>query len=449
MSLFTVHLLIFTFYSCFLTNISFTICTSRFYVFLWYNSYEKGERCLKKKITVLFCLVTLCIVTAVAVCYKLTSGDTSNVLENITTNTPYTTMQASEQPKMPSTTDDTTIHNVEIDTTPDSYTVLVNKEYGLPSDYIPEDLVVPNISFPFSYFDEKKQLRKVPAGALEELVAAAQSEGLIIKGVSGYRSYKRQQTLFNSYLRTQGVEHTERYSARPGYSEHQSGLSIDVSSASAGYDLTERFGNTAEGKWLEENCSKFGFIIRYPEGKESITGYAYEPWHIRYVGVELAKYLTENNLTLEEYYNYKPSATIAPGNSTNDYDLETAPTGTPYVPKYTKKPVYTAAPTVTPEPTMAPTATAKPTVKPTVKPTKKPTSKPVVTDKPEENKKPETSTTENSETEKPVRTKKPTKTEKPVQTETPAQKPTTSTDKVPVQGSGANNEASEEADSVE
>ena len=103
-----------------------------------------------------------------------------------------------------------------------------------------------------------------------------------------------------------GADYTNRYSAKPGYSEHQTGLSIDVSASSIGNRLSESFGSTDEGIWLAAHAHEYGFIIRYPKDKASITGYAYEPWHIRYVGIELATYLYENNLTLEEYYNYTP-----------------------------------------------------------------------------------------------------------------------------------------------
>ncbi|MDO5291208.1 MAG: D-alanyl-D-alanine carboxypeptidase family protein [bacterium] len=374
---------------------------------------------MKKKILVLFCLLCVCFATVFTI--GLRKHDSEDILSNIDFNSANSTSETakgkSDKTQKPSTTDDATIHknNVEIDTTPDSYTVLVNKEYGLPEDYIPEDLVVPDIAYSFSYYDEKKQLRKVPAAALEELVSAASEEGLTIKGVSGYRSYARQKTIYNNNIRTQGLAHTEQYSAKPGYSEHQTGLSIDVSASSAGYGLTAKFGTTAEGKWLAENCYKFGFIIRYPEGKEQITGYSYEPWHIRYVGTELAKYLTENNLTLDEYYNYTPSQTSTPDKTTEDYDLDDIPKATQTPASYTSTPVRTAKPTVTPNavqtarPTKTPTVTDEPTSTPkatkaptsTPKATKAPTSTPKATNK-------ATSTPKASPTVKPTATAKPT-----------------------------------------
>jgi D-alanyl-D-alanine carboxypeptidase len=128
--------------------------------------------------------------------------------------------------------------------------------------------------------------------------------------VSGYRSYVTQKAIFNNNVRTQGYTQARRYSAFPGTSEHQTGLSIDVSSASAGYALEEKFGATAEGKWLQAHCAESGFIIRYPKGKEGITGYAYEPWHIRFVGVTIATEIMSQSLTLEEYFGDAAAATV-------------------------------------------------------------------------------------------------------------------------------------------
>lgn len=192
----------------------------------------------------------------------------------------------------------------KIDTEPDSITVLVNKELPLPEDYIPSDLVVPDVLYNFPYFDEKKQLRQEAASALEVLFQAAKEENHTLYAISGYRSYKRQYEIFTNNVINQGLEHTTKYSAIPGYSEHQTGLSMDVSTKTMRYRLEPSFANTKEGQWLAENAHKYGFIIRYPKDKSHITGYSYEPWHIRYVGEELAYYLYEENLTLEEYYNF-------------------------------------------------------------------------------------------------------------------------------------------------
>lgn len=190
----------------------------------------------------------------------------------------------------------------------DGYRVLINKDYPLPADYAPDDLVVPDILFSINYYSDKKLMRQNAAWALEEMFAASEGCGLSLTAISGYRSYERQNQIYQQNLVTAGEEHTGLYSAKPGYSEHQSGLSIDVSAPSADYHLEEDFAETPEGKWLDENCWKYGFIIRYPKGKSEITGYAYEPWHIRFVGKKLASYLYKNGITLEEYYGYVPSA---------------------------------------------------------------------------------------------------------------------------------------------
>ncbi|MFE9080969.1 M15 family metallopeptidase [Bacillus mobilis] len=183
-----------------------------------------------------------------------------------------------------------------------SVQAVVNKEYGLPEDYKPEDLVVPNVPFSFSGTLEKSYLRKEAAEALERLFDLAKKEGIELNAVSGFRSYDYQKNLYANNVKRKGQEHTDRFSAKPGHSEHQTGLTMDVSSKSANNELELTFANTKEGKWLKENAYRAGFIIRYPKGKESITGYAYEPWHIRYVG-DIAESIYKKKLTLEEYMN--------------------------------------------------------------------------------------------------------------------------------------------------
>ena len=195
----------------------------------------------------------------------------------------------------------------ELDLDPNSITVFVNKEYCLPEDFVPDNLVVPNILFDISGYSERKLLRKEAARAIEELFAAALKEGYTLYGISGYRSFERQKEIFLNNLIKKGKKHTLKYSAAPGTSEHQTGLAMDVSTKSLRFKLVTAFANCPEGKWLAEHAHEYGFIIRYPKDREDITGYAYEPWHIRYVGKELAAYLYANNLTLDEYYNYTPS----------------------------------------------------------------------------------------------------------------------------------------------
>ncbi|QFT89247.1 D-alanyl-D-alanine carboxypeptidase [Bacillus sp. THAF10] len=184
----------------------------------------------------------------------------------------------------------------------DNMLVLVNKQQSLPADYVPKDLTIPDVPFSFEGDYEKKYMREEAARALEQLFQAAQAENVEIFAVSGYRSYETQYGIYNSYIKKWGEKKTNAVSAIPGHSEHQTGLSMDISSRSAALDLTEEFGKTPEGKWVKEHASKHGFIIRYPEEGEPITGYQYEPWHLRYVGKEVAAYIHENNLTLEEFF---------------------------------------------------------------------------------------------------------------------------------------------------
>lgn len=183
---------------------------------------------------------------------------------------------------------------------PKKIDTLVNKKRSLPADYIPEDLV--DIDVPYKIErPESKMLRKEASDALSELFAAAGSSGFEFFAVSGYRSYNTQVYLFNNYAKNHGEEEANRFSARPGQSEHQTGLTMDVSIAGLNYDLSEELGETPEGKWLAVNAHKYGFIIRYPKGTEHITGYQYEPWHIRYLGKDLAAKVFESKLTYDEY----------------------------------------------------------------------------------------------------------------------------------------------------
>lgn len=188
---------------------------------------------------------------------------------------------------------------------PTNILALVNKEFALPDGYKADDLVRPNVEFSFSLADEvidKSLLRKEAADALEKMFVGAKINGMNLFAVSGYRSYESQENVFAAQVNQLGYEQAALLVALPGNSEHQTGLSIDISSESAQFDLTEQFGETAEGKWLVENAHRFGFILRYPSGKKGITGYNYEPWHYRYVGVKAATEIYEHELTLEEFF---------------------------------------------------------------------------------------------------------------------------------------------------
>ena len=174
-------------------------------------------------------------------------------------------------------------------------TILVNKYNYLTEDYVPENLQTVDKK----YSSKTLQLVDYAKEAFEELSEAASKENYTVLAMSSYRSYQYQYNLYNRYVSTDGVEAADTYSARPGYSEHQTGLAVDV------YNGKEDFTNfekTKEYNWMQDNAYKFGFILRCPKDKVLETGYQYESWHYRYVGKEIAKYIHDNNLCFEEYY---------------------------------------------------------------------------------------------------------------------------------------------------
>lgn len=172
--------------------------------------------------------------------------------------------------------------------------LVASKQYPLPSTYAP---------------GESKEAR----ASFSEMAAEAKLSGYELVAFSTYRSFDYQSQLYERYVSNDGQEAADRYSARPGYSEHQTGLAFDI-----GEELfeehfaSESFGETEAGKWVAANAAKYGFIMRYPKGKEKITGYMYEPWHFRYIGVEQAGKVYESKLTLEEYLNLQFRKAEAP-----------------------------------------------------------------------------------------------------------------------------------------
>lgn len=181
-------------------------------------------------------------------------------------------------------------------TSASSLLALINPSTKLsPEDYAPKDLVtVSGTSF---------QLRKQAADAVQDLVADARAAGHSIKVLSAFRSYQRQATLFNQYQAQYGTDYAERISARPGTSEHQLGLAADLGYTNSRAELKEAFGQTPAGQWIAEHAVDYGLIVRYPVGKEEITGYKYEPWHVRYIGKEQAKAMQDSGAeTYEEYF---------------------------------------------------------------------------------------------------------------------------------------------------
>ncbi len=165
--------------------------------------------------------------------------------------------------------------------------LLANKIYPLPSTFAPE---------------ENPEARQ----ALNQMLEAAKQQGFDLVAFSGYRSFEYQTTLYNNYVNRDGQAAADRYSARPGYSEHQTGLAFDIGErGKEDLWLTEEFGETPAGQWLFAHAQEYGFILRFPQNKEEITGYMYESWHYRYVGKDIAREIAKQSITLEEYLGVK------------------------------------------------------------------------------------------------------------------------------------------------
>ena len=173
--------------------------------------------------------------------------------------------------------------------------VLVNKHRQLSSEYVPDDLVTINEEYVKA--DEEIEIERNVAKAFYDMAEAASKEGLELMVSSGYRSYEDQEEITNTYLELYGQNYVDNYVAKPGFSEHQTAMSLDIASKSV-----NTFVNSDEYTWMMDNAYKYGFILRYPKSKEDITGYKCEAWHYRYVGKKIAKYIKENNITYDEYY---------------------------------------------------------------------------------------------------------------------------------------------------
>ena len=173
-----------------------------------------------------------------------------------------------------------------------------DKEMALPDGYEPEVVKLP-LEYILQGWTEQYLIPET-ANAAMELIDAAKKEGHDIVIRSSYRSYQEQEWTFAYWVKELGLEQAKRESALPGHSEHQLGQAIDLTSESVNWDLKEEFGNTPEGIWVDQNLHKFGFALSYPRDKEEITGYIYEPWHLRYVGKACSKEWHESGKTLIE-----------------------------------------------------------------------------------------------------------------------------------------------------
>jgi zinc D-Ala-D-Ala carboxypeptidase len=181
---------------------------------------------------------------------------------------------------------------------------IANKKRPLSKGYTPAKLVVPNVPLRLAPGEEQMKVSDVMAPALEALFAAAKKDGINLTLSSGYRSEALQIQFYNSYVARDGQEAADKYSARPGTSEHQTGLAADVIPANDKCHLEVCFADTPEGKWVAAHAHEHGFVIRYMKDKESVTTYQYEPWHLRYVGTDLANELYRTGLTMEEFFGY-------------------------------------------------------------------------------------------------------------------------------------------------
>lgn len=221
-----------------------------------------------------------------------TSSDTSKISsqtssEASSSSSSKSSSKASSTSKTSSTSSKSSSSAVSTSTEKPFYVdgvLVVNKKYAVPKNYF-------------------KAVNPDARTAFYKMQADAKTQSITLKVFSGFRTYEFQQTLYNNYVKADGKAAADTYSARPGHSEHETGLAFDISGADDSYQIKTEFGITTEGKWLAANSSKYGFIIRYPKGKEAVTGYQYEPWHLRYVGVTLADKIYKSGKCLEEYLN--------------------------------------------------------------------------------------------------------------------------------------------------
>ncbi len=240
---------------------------------------------MRKKILILLAIVLIVVLAVLFIKKDSKVGAPANKTGNDSSQKPEGQVKLNNQ--------DTSKYTID---NQDSIYFIVNKRRALSGSYTPNNLVT----------IRGEQLRADTATAMNNLLSAAASDGINFKIISGYRSYTYQTTVYNNYVARDGQAKADTYSARPGHSEHQTGLAADLGTGTC--DLEICFGDTKGGKWLLNNSYKYGFIIRYEKGKENLTGYQYEPWHVRYLGVDLATSVYQSGKTLEQYFGL-PAAT--------------------------------------------------------------------------------------------------------------------------------------------
>jgi len=189
---------------------------------------------------------------------------------------------------------------------PGSLWWIVNKDRPAPENYVPSDLAVPAVPLRLDKSAESMLLSRRAIPSLQALFRAASRAGFNFRLESGFRSYPYQASLRAAYLKSRGRVKTERFSARAGMSEHQTGLAADIGNSDGLYRLDQLFGASPAGRWLARHAREYGFIIRYPGGKKYFTGYEYEPWHLRFIGARLAAVLAGSGETMEEHFGLSP-----------------------------------------------------------------------------------------------------------------------------------------------
>lgn len=263
-------------------------CTPVLYFYTTMNNASTARRRLK--------IAVLCVIVAmVAIAYVL--------VRNSSTVAPGDKNSSNGQNSERSKTASSFNKSAHSLTNPASIWVIVNKQHPLkPKNYAPT-LIVPSVPLKGSASAGNMHVSTTMAPALEKLFAGAKAAGYTLMLSSGYRSYSYQVGVYNGIVASQGQVAADEQSARPGYSEHQTGLAADVAPSSGTCDLSQCFGTTPQGGWLAANAYKYGFIIRYPADKQSVTGYEYEPWHIRYIGTDLSMQMHNQGIeTLEEFF---------------------------------------------------------------------------------------------------------------------------------------------------
>lgn len=251
----------------------------------------KKRRVRKKRLLMIVCSAAI---TAGAICFL---AHRANVQLAVTKASPAATASAA-----PVVTPKPTVDPALFSDT-DSLLLLANKKHRLPKGYEPSDLVAVTIGTTNS----DVTMRKEASQALTRMAADAKEDGVELKISSAYRSESYQSALYSQYESQYGTQRADAISSRPGYSDHQTGLACDFVEGDGsfdGYNFEKAFEDTKSGKWLAKNAHLYGFILRYPEGKQDITGYTYEPWHFRYIGVEYATKIYEAgpSETFEEYF---------------------------------------------------------------------------------------------------------------------------------------------------